>query len=38
VLSRTNFSKERHTQSALVAIVAVVVTLIYSYYSGHGEL
>lgn len=38
VLSRTNFSKERLTQSALVAVVAVSVTLIYSYYSGHGEL
>ena len=38
VLSRTNFSKERHTQSALVALVAVVVTLIHSYYTGHGEL
>ena len=38
VLSRTNFSKERLTQSALVAIVAVSVTLIYSYYAGHGEL
>jgi len=38
VLSRTNFSKERLTQSALVALVAVVVTLIYSYYAGHGEL
>jgi hypothetical protein len=38
VLSRTNFSKERLTQSALVAVVAVSVTLIYSYYAGHGEL
>ncbi|SVD22567.1 uncharacterized protein METZ01_LOCUS375421, partial [marine metagenome] len=38
VLSRTNFSKERLTQSALVAVVAVIVTLIYSYYAGHGEL
>ena len=37
-LSRTNFSKERLTQSALVALVAVVLTLIYSYYAGHGEL
>ena len=37
-LSRTNFSKERLTQSALVAVVAVIVTLIYSYYSGHGDL
>ncbi len=38
VLSRTNFSKERLTQSALVAVAAVIVTLIYSYYSTHGEL
>ena len=38
VLSRINFSKERLTQSALVAVVAVIVTLIYSYYAGHGEL
>jgi len=38
VLSRTNFSKERLAQSALVAIVAVIVALIYSYYVGHGEL
>ncbi len=37
-LSRTNFSKERLTQSALVAVVAVAVTLIYSYYAGHGDL
>ncbi len=38
VLSRTNFSKERLTQSALVAVVAVIVALIYGYYAGHGEL
>ena len=38
VLSRTNFSKERLTQSALVAVVAVIVALIYSYYAGHGHL
>lgn len=37
-LSRTNFSKERLTQSALLAVLAVIVTLIHSYYSGHGEL
>ena len=37
-LSRTNFSKERLTQSALVALVAVIVTLIHSYYTGDGEL
>ena len=29
-LSRTNFSKERLTQSALLAVVAVIVTLIHS--------
>ena len=38
VLSRTNFSKERLTQSALVVVVAAVVTLIYGYYEGHGTL
>ena len=38
VLSRTNFSKERLTQSALLAVLAVIVTLIHSYYTGHGEL
>ena len=38
VLSRTNFSKERLTQSALVAVVAAIVALIYGYYAGHGEL
>ena len=38
VLSRTNFSKERLAQSALVVVVSVIVTLIYSYYAGHGEL
>jgi hypothetical protein len=38
VLSRTNFSKERLTQSAIVAVVAVIVALIYGYYAGHGEL
>ena len=38
LLSRTNFSKERLTQLALVVVVAVIVTLIYSYYAGHGEL
>ena len=37
VLSRTNFSKERLTQSALVAVVAVIVALIHSYYAGHGR-
>ena len=37
-LSRTNFSIERLTQLALVAVVAVVATLIHSYYTGHGEL
>ena len=38
VLSRTNFSKERLIQSVLVAVLAVVATLIYGYYAGHGDL
>jgi len=38
VVSRINFSKERLTQLALVALLAVVATLIHSYYTGHGEL
>jgi O-antigen ligase len=38
VLSRTNFSKEILTQSALVAVVAVVVVLTHGYYVGHGHL
>tara|TARA_B110000003_G_scaffold243405_1_gene251847 strand:- start:8493 stop:9719 length:1227 start_codon:yes stop_codon:yes gene_type:complete len=37
-LSRTNFVKERHTQAALIAVVAVVISLIYSYYVGQGNL
>ena len=37
-LSRTNFSKARLTQSALLAVLAVLATLIHSYYTGYGEL
>jgi O-antigen ligase len=37
-LSRINFTNERLTQSAIAAIVAVVLTLIYSYYAGQGNL
>ena len=36
VLSRTNFSKEKLIQLAIVAVVAVIATLIHSYYSGYG--
>jgi hypothetical protein len=38
VLSRTYFSKERLIQSALIAIFASIVTLIFGYYQGGGEL
>jgi len=38
VLSRTSFSKEKLVQAALFALVAVLLTLIFSYYTGHGDL
>ena len=38
VLSRTDFSKEKLTQSALALLVALIFTLSYGYYSGQGEL
>jgi hypothetical protein len=38
VLSRTDFSKERLTQSSLLALVALIFTLGYGYYAGQGEL
>lgn len=38
VLSRTNFSNKKLTIAAMVALVSVVLSLIYSYYSGNGSL
>lgn len=38
VLSRTIFSKEKLVQLALIALIAVLISLIFSYYEGHGEL
>ena len=37
VLSRTDFSNERLTQSAMFALVAVIFTIGFAYYSGRGE-
>jgi O-antigen ligase len=38
VVSRIRFSREQLTQSAIFALVATVLTLIYSYYAGEGNL
>lgn len=38
VLSRIHFSKEKHFKLALIAVIATVITLGYSYYSTGGIL
>ena len=37
VLSRTDFTNERLTQSSLFALVALIFTIGFAYYSGQGE-